>query len=101
MRRREFLALNYTTDVKTLMTVECDSGFSIEVFGDEANGSYEWRLVDEGGLVEQHSNCGYGIPAIALRDGLIAYYGTPRDDIDLEHVDFRTNHETAIRQGDL
>ena len=48
MRRREFLALNYTTDVKTLMTVECDSGFSIEVFGDGANGSYEWRLVDEG-----------------------------------------------------
>ncbi|MBA6062150.1 MULTISPECIES: hypothetical protein [Pseudomonas] len=100
MRRREFLALKYTTDVKTLMTVECDSGFSVEVFGDGANGSYEWRLVDEAGLVEQHSDCGYGIPAIALRDGLIAYYGTPRDDTELEHVDFRPAEGKLLRQAD-
>ena len=101
MKPRNKLVLHYTDDVRTLLTVECDSGLSVEVFGDGDNGSYEWRLVGDNGLVEQHSDCGYGIPAIALRDGLIAYYGMPRDDTELEHVDFRTNHEKPLRQGEL
>lgn len=88
MKHRNKLVLHYTDDVRTLLTVECDGGLSVEVFGDGDNGSYEWRLVADNGLVEQHSDCGYGIPALALRDGLIAYYGPPEHNAD--HVDLRT-----------
>ncbi|PAB33101.1 hypothetical protein CC202_09435 [Pseudomonas savastanoi] len=87
MKLRNHLILKYTTDVCTFLTVECDSGFSIEVFGDGDNATYEWRIVSEKGYVEQHSNCAYGMCAIALRDGLIAYYGLPEH--GTEAVDLR------------
>lgn len=89
MKPRNKLILHYTQDVRTLLTVECDSGFSVEVFGDGDNGSYEWRIVADNDLVEQHSDCGYGIPAIALRNGLIAYYGLPEH--ETSYVDLRTS----------
>lgn len=99
MKRRDSLVLHFSSDVKTLLTIPCDSGDSIEVFGDPENASYEWRLVDEAGLVEQHSDCGYGLPAIALRDGLIAFYGLPQH--GTQHVDFRPAKGKLLRQGDL
>jgi hypothetical protein len=87
MKPHNKLILNYTTDVNTYLTVDCDSGVRVEVFGDGDFASYEWRLVREDGLVEQHSNCGYGMSAIAMRDGLIAYYGLPQP--GTEAIDLR------------
>lgn len=49
---------------------------TLEVVGNPEWASYEW-VIRRGGEVE-HSDCGYGIAAVALRDGLVAYYGVPR-----------------------
>ena len=54
--------------------IDGDSGEdSIEVVGDPDNASYEWvvRCGDE----IKHSDCGYGMASIALRDALIEYHG--------------------------
>lgn len=97
MKPRNELNLHFTTDVRTLdaWCLELDSGVTAEVFGDPDNASYEWRLVHDNGLVEQHSDCGYGIPAIAMRDALVAYYGTPQSGGDI--VDLRNDDELASR----
>lgn len=44
----------------------------IEVYGDPANGWYEWRVVADGHVQQDTKNQGYGSPEIALRDALIA-----------------------------
>lgn len=97
MKRREDLNLHFTTDVRTLDTCRLDleSGVTAEVFGDPENASYEWRLVHANGLVEQHSDCGYGIPAIAMRDALVTFYGNPQFGGDI--VDLRTDGERVPR----
>ena len=79
MKARDKIQLSHTRDVKTLLAVEVDVGVTLEVFGEPDAASYEWRLVRDNGLVEQHSNVGYGVPAIALRDGLCAYIGPPEE----------------------
>lgn len=98
MKPRNELNLHFTTDVRTLdaWCLELDSGVTAEVFGDPDNASYEWRLVHDDGLVEQHSDCGYGIPAIAMRDALVAYYGTPQSGGDT--VDLRKDNERDSKQ---
>ncbi|HCF9554560.1 TPA: hypothetical protein NI746_002335 [Pseudomonas aeruginosa] len=100
MKPRENLNIRFTKDVRTLETCRLDleSGVTAEVFGDPENGSYEWRLVHANGLVEQHSDCGYGIPAIAMRDALVTFYGAPQFGGDL--VDLRTDGERVPRHWD-
>lgn len=49
---------------------------------DPVIGGYEWLIRTERGRIKQHSDCGYGIAAIALRNGLIAYFGMPQDRIE-------------------
>lgn len=40
------------------------------VVGDPHNASYEWVVISPEGHVKAHSNAGYGISVVALRDGL-------------------------------
>lgn len=48
-------------------------GTRLLIVGDPDNGGYEWAILREG-KVESHSNDGYGISEVALRDGLIAAF---------------------------
>lgn len=70
--------LNLTyTDIKKatgIYLIACGGRDYVNVFG--VDGSYEWAIIT-GCEVERHSNDGYGAPEIALRDGLIAYFGLP------------------------
>lgn len=67
--------LHYSTPVRTVHTIDVDfPDITVEVFGDPENGAYEW-LIRRAGKIEKHSDCGYGQAAIALRDGLNAYFG--------------------------
>jgi hypothetical protein len=68
---------NYTTNKAVMHSIEVGMSDSyVEVVGDPDNGSYEWIIRKPEGITE-HSDCGYGITSVALRDGLIAYYGLP------------------------
>lgn len=64
----------YTGDSKVLMTVDVDMDAEVLIVGQPENGAYEWVIVSHG-TVERHSDCGYGMCSIALRDGLVAYHG--------------------------
>ena len=66
----------YTGDSKVLMSIDVDMDAEVLIVGQPENGAYEWVIVNHG-KVEQHSVCGYGQKSIALRDGLIAYHGSP------------------------
>lgn len=63
------MVLKYTTDKQTFHVIEA-VGLIVETFGDPDNASYEWRVKILDGAVVQQSNTGYGILAVALRDGL-------------------------------
>lgn len=97
MKARDELNLRFTTDVRTLNAckLDLDSGVTAEVFGDPENASYEWRLVHANGMVEQHSDCGYGVPAIAMRDALLVFYGPKPFRSDM--VDLRSDDERTLR----
>lgn len=74
--------LRYADATAILHATEVDTGPDglLVVVGDPECGAYEWALLlGEGPAqrVEQHSNVGYGMPAVALRDGLIVAYGLP------------------------
>lgn len=88
MKPRNKISLDYTKDVKTLLSIQVDMGMTLEVFGEPDAANYEWRLVLDNGLVEQHSNVGYGVPAVALRDGLCAFLGVPEEP-DCNAIDLR------------
>jgi hypothetical protein len=64
----------YTGAAEVLMSVDVDMDAELLIVGQPQNGSYEWVIVNHG-AVERHSDCGYGMRSIALRDGLIAYHG--------------------------
>lgn len=70
--------MKYTDDLKTLISLPVDMRFGsdarIEIFGDPDNGSYEWRVVEDG-VVKAGSDDGYGIPNVALKDALFWVYG--------------------------
>lgn len=69
-------AYKYTDAIRELYRIPVDCNAVLIIEGDPNNASYEWRI--EGGSQDgEHSNCGYGMPEIALRDGLIAYFGAP------------------------
>ena len=56
----------------------------IEVYGDGANGWYEWRLMKRGQIEHDTRDMGYGSPEVALRDALCYVYGPPSE---LEQLD--------------
>jgi len=70
------LRLKYTPDthLKVYHRIELDDGVALEVYGDGSNASYEWALLDREGPTK-YSDSGYGITFVALRDGLIEYWG--------------------------
>jgi hypothetical protein len=74
------LRLRYTKAAKVLHSIPGD-GYEdfVEVVGDPGTASYEW-LIRRGDQVLEHSDCGYGMAAIALRDGLIKHLGPPEAD---------------------
>jgi hypothetical protein len=68
----EKLRFKYTGACHAVKTVDGRVG----VVGDPENAAYEWFEVS-GDRVLNHSDCAYGSPEIALRDGLIAALGLP------------------------
>lgn len=68
------LNLTYTTAAVVIYTLPVDLTRQLVVFGEPESISYEWAICD-GYTITEHSNLGYGCSKIALRDGLIAYYG--------------------------
>jgi hypothetical protein len=70
------LRLKYSEAIAILRTLDVDHDIRILVIGDPDNGAYEWAI-ERSGNIERHSDAGYGIADVALRDGLIAYYGLP------------------------
>lgn len=69
----------YTGLARVLTSVDVDMDAEVVIVGQPENGAYEWVIVNHG-KVEKHSDCGYGQKSIALRDGLIAFHGNPRDE---------------------
>lgn len=63
------MVLKYTSDIATLHRIDVDGCRVVEVFGDPNNASYEFRIIRDG-VIEHHSDDGYGMPAVALRDGI-------------------------------
>ena len=73
--------LSYSRAVAVIFDIDADESDHILVVGDPDNGGYEW-CIERDGKVDAHSDKGYGIATIALRDGLIAYYGLPPTEVD-------------------
>jgi len=59
-------------------SIPCYGNDCVEVVGAPDEGCYEWGIRKCGMLLE-HSNEGYGDPAVALREGLVRYYGAGAD----------------------
>lgn len=68
------LNLEYTNVVDECYRLIFDHVHQLVILGDAANASYEW-VIEECGKIVAHSNDGYGVFSVALRDGLIAYHG--------------------------
>ena len=79
--------------LKVLYDLPVDVGTSrVKVIGDPENGAYEWCIEDSHGL--SYSDCGYGIPEVALRDGLTFYWG---GSVDIAKVKARAKRKTATQ----
>jgi hypothetical protein len=64
--------LNYTRPTTVYCCVEPDyRDLYVGVFGDGANGSYEWFIWDGDAKTLRTSDCGYGCTGVALCDGLV------------------------------
>lgn len=81
------LKLDYSLVVDECYRIPLDHLHQLAVVGDVANACYEW-VIEKQGKIVAHSNVGYGDSSIALRDGLIAYYGL--GDV-LEPVEFSSD----------
>ena len=69
--------LHYSRPEKILEAVELeDADTVLYVFGEPDMGSYEWMICGAGDIITSHSDAGYGIPSIALLNGLASYWGT-------------------------
>lgn len=68
---------NYTAAKVTLYSIPVGMNTSVEVVGDPDNCSYEW-IHRTDNRIDRHSDDGYGMAQVALRDGLIAYLGMPK-----------------------
>jgi hypothetical protein len=68
----EFKCTGPREDVRLLYRMCVWATDWIEVVGDPDNGCYEWIHRDENGKILKHSDSGYGMTTVALRDGLNA-----------------------------
>lgn len=73
--------LTYTRPKCVLHELPLAPEIILRVIGDPENGGYEWVIesVATNERELESSNCGYGQSAIALRDGLIAFFGVPEE----------------------
>ncbi|WP_334043645.1 hypothetical protein [Burkholderia ambifaria] len=72
----EKLRFKFTGACHTVKTISVGLDGRVGVVGDPENAAYEWVVVSANS-VKEHSDCAYGSPEIALRDGLIAALGLP------------------------
>ena len=73
------LKLRYSGPTLAILhAIDIDGVTRVLVVGDPANGAYEWAI-ERNGKIEKHSDVGYGISFVALRDGLIQYWDLPHD----------------------
>lgn len=72
------VVFRYTSYEAVVLEVSTGGSFTgaVLVVGDPDNAAYEWVHIEAEGVVA-HSDAGYGMPAVALRDGLIAALGLP------------------------
>lgn len=89
------LPLKYVdpTRLRVLHDFETDPGVHIKVIGDPGNGAYEWLIEQRDGSVK-FSDCGYGIPECALRDGLAMWWGDP---VDISKLEQNSKSKTAAQ----
>jgi hypothetical protein len=79
------LDLHYSEPCFVLHELDLGDGYFIRVIGDPDNGAYEWCVERPesakryGKPAIEYSDAGYGQTEIALRDGLIAYFGLPEE----------------------
>ena len=67
--------LHYAVPEKILEAVDLEVDRTLFVIGDPDNGQYEWMIVGPGDVICGHSDMGYGIPSVALMNGLVTYWG--------------------------
>ena len=79
-------------------SISVDSDAKIEVYGDGANGWYEWRIMRDGRIEHDTRESGYGNPDIALRDALIHVYGPP-EELELDHAIGRSRASSNLDLG--
>jgi len=78
-RAIEQLRFTYTGACHAVNAVGVFIDDRVGVVGDPDNAAYEWVVVSADRVI-QHSDCAYGSPEIALRDGLIAHLGLPANE---------------------
>lgn len=71
------LRFEFTRAEQVLFSESIDWEVWLYVIGDPGNASYEYVIRSEDGKVLHHSDCGYGIYSICLRDALCLYHGAP------------------------
>lgn len=69
-------SFRFTEICNVIHSIPVDAECLVEVVGDPESASYEWLIHSPEGI-RQHSDDGYGSSEVALRDGLIAYFGLP------------------------
>jgi hypothetical protein len=75
--------LTYTNPKCVLHEFDLGDEFTLRVIGDPDNGGYEW-VIESPASELKFSDCAYGQSAIALLDGLVAFFGTPKLSTDVE-----------------
>lgn len=89
------LPLEYTNGARLKVLYDLpmdDDATRVKVIGEPDNGAYEWCIEGPDGIT--YSDCGYGIPECALRDGLAAWWG---DSVDVEKVKARSKSKTRAQ----
>lgn len=75
------IRFNHTDPKEVLYSINVGVGEEyVEVVGDLEDSSFEWVIRTPEGVIA-YSDRGYGMSDIALRDGLIAYHGLPKDPV--------------------
>lgn len=75
--KRKYPRFKHSNLTHELYSMQLDFTADVVIVGAPDEGCYEWMIRTKNG-VEEYSDLGYGDPGIALRDGLIAFYGLPR-----------------------
>lgn len=75
---RPLAELKYSAVASVFYEIDLWDGCWLWVVGDGDNACYEW-VIELPNEPLKFSNAGYGVKEVALRDGLIEFFGLPTD----------------------